>query len=187
MQIGARCMFRGAILTCKILFYAQPRIRYERRILYEIQNSWMCFKCIWYMWENTWHNSFNFKIGFKIEPKRNNLKLNPFKILSFNAINKTTLLFSWSSWGGDSLRCTYLLLSWEDTGEWIFNAMPHWSLGLLNAMIASATRVQWALIKFGWAFASLFWICLFTSFIVRLNKVIKTVLDLKALDGINMP
>ena len=39
-------------------------------------------------------HSFNFKIGFKIEPKRNNLKLNPFKILSFNAINKTTLLFS---------------------------------------------------------------------------------------------
>ena len=133
------------------------------------------------------HNSFNFQIGFKIEPKRNNLKLNPFKILSFNAINKTTLLSSCSSWGGDSLRCTYPLLPWGDTGEWIFNAVPHWSLGLLNAVIASATRVQWALIKFGWAFASLFWICLFTSFIVRLNKVIKTVLDLKALDGINMP
>ena len=153
MQSALDVCFRGAFLTCNVFILTHNYVydtsvgfcmRYKIRV------------CVLNVYdtcgENTWHNSFNFKIGFKIEPKRNNLKLNPFKILSFNAINKTTLLFSWSSWGGDSLRCTYLLLSWEDTGEWIFNAMPHWSLGLLNAVIASATRVQWALIKFGWAF-----------------------------------
>ena len=89
MQIGARCMIRGREINMQFyLLYAQPRIRYERRILYEIQNSCMCLYVYDTWGTNTWHTRLILKLDLKLNQKLN-LKLNPNKILSFNAINKT--------------------------------------------------------------------------------------------------
>ena len=137
----ARCMPRGANFNMRFNF-TLPRIRYECGILYEIQNPCMSLY-VWDTWEiNTWHNSFNFKIGFKIKLKQNLFKNQTLlKILSFNAINKTPC-WNLVHRGAVIAYATRICHDLEETRvNGRFNATPRWNLGLLNAVIAYATRV----------------------------------------------